>query len=56
MNVRDMELLKTRLWIDFEGEKGYDYGGLSRSAICFVCFITGFAGHAIVMVDVCICI
>ena len=30
MNVKDVEVLKSRIWIDFEGEKGYDYGGLSR--------------------------
>ena len=32
MNVADVELLKSRLWIEFEGERGYDYGGVSRSA------------------------
>ena len=30
MNVRDVELLKSRLYVKFEGEVGYDYGGLAR--------------------------
>lgn len=30
MNVRDVELLKTRLYIIFKGESGLDYGGVSR--------------------------
>ena len=32
MNVANVELLKSRIWIEFEGERGYDYGGVSRSA------------------------
>ncbi|CAF0748147.1 unnamed protein product [Rotaria sordida] len=30
MSIKDLELLKTRLWIVFDGERGLDYGGLSR--------------------------
>ncbi|CAF2249964.1 unnamed protein product [Rotaria magnacalcarata] len=30
MSVRDAEVLKTRLWIIFDGERGLDYGGVSR--------------------------
>nr|XP_057944449.1 E3 ubiquitin-protein ligase NEDD4-like isoform X2 [Doryrhamphus excisus] len=28
--VKRAELLKARLWVEFEGEKGLDYGGLAR--------------------------
>ena len=49
MNVADVELLKSRLWIEFEGERGYDYGGVSRSAQVFTHFVTRIAGHMIVM-------
>ena len=49
MNVKDVELLKSRIWIDFAGEKGYDYGGLSRLVKVFTCFVTGLADHVIVM-------
>ncbi|CAN9507050.1 unnamed protein product [Ophioblennius macclurei] len=28
--VKRPDLLKARLWVDFEGEKGLDYGGLAR--------------------------
>ena len=30
MNCKKCDLLKTRLWIEFEGERGLDYGGLAR--------------------------
>ncbi|CAF3608238.1 unnamed protein product, partial [Rotaria sp. Silwood2] len=30
MSIKDTEVLKTRLWIIFDGERGFDYGGLSR--------------------------
>ncbi|KAL3866138.1 hypothetical protein ACJMK2_043467 [Sinanodonta woodiana] len=30
MNVKKPELLKTRLWIEFDGEVGLDYGGVAR--------------------------
>ena len=30
MSIRDAEVLKTRLWVIFDGERGLDYGGLSR--------------------------
>lgn len=28
--VKNTDLLKTKLWIEFEGETGLDYGGLAR--------------------------
>lgn len=28
--VKRTDLLKAQLWVDFEGEKGLDYGGLAR--------------------------
>ncbi|XP_064610095.1 LOW QUALITY PROTEIN: E3 ubiquitin-protein ligase NEDD4-like [Liolophura sinensis] len=30
MNVKKTDLLKTRLWIEFDGEVGLDYGGVAR--------------------------
>lgn len=30
MHERNIELLRSQLWIEFEGEKSYDYGGVSR--------------------------
>ncbi|XP_050400244.1 E3 ubiquitin-protein ligase NEDD4 isoform X2 [Patella vulgata] len=30
MNIKETEHLKTRLWIEFDGETGLDYGGVSR--------------------------
>lgn len=30
MTVNKIELLKTKLWVEFEGEVGLDYGGLAR--------------------------
>ncbi|KAI4829909.1 hypothetical protein KUCAC02_001569 [Chaenocephalus aceratus] len=30
LSVKRADLLKARLWVDFEGEKGLDYGGLAR--------------------------
>ena len=30
MNVRDVEHLKSRLYVEFQGETGLDYGGLAR--------------------------
>lgn len=30
LSVKRPELLKARLWLEFEGEKGLDYGGLAR--------------------------
>ncbi|CAF0944386.1 unnamed protein product [Adineta ricciae] len=30
MSIKDVEVFKTRLWIVFDGERGLDYGGLSR--------------------------
>lgn len=30
MNVSRIDLLKTKLWVEFEGEVGLDYGGLAR--------------------------
>lgn len=29
-SVSRIELLKTKLWVEFEGEVGLDYGGLAR--------------------------
>lgn len=29
-SVNRMEILKTKLWVEFEGEVGLDYGGLAR--------------------------
>ena len=31
MGISDVEKLKSRLYIKFEGESGLDYGGLARS-------------------------
>ncbi|XP_072236611.1 E3 ubiquitin-protein ligase NEDD4 isoform X3 [Leuresthes tenuis] len=30
LGVKKADLLKARLWVEFEGEKGLDYGGLAR--------------------------
>ncbi|UJR33213.1 hypothetical protein I4U23_020668 [Adineta vaga] len=30
MSLKDVEVFKTRLWVVFDGERGLDYGGLSR--------------------------
>ena len=30
MNVRDIEHLKSRLYVEFQGETGLDYGGVAR--------------------------
>ncbi|KAK2142826.1 hypothetical protein LSH36_909g00076 [Paralvinella palmiformis] len=30
MNIKNADLLKTRLWIEFDGEHGLDYGGVAR--------------------------
>ena len=30
MHERNTELLRSQLWIEFDGEKSYDYGGVSR--------------------------
>ena len=30
MSKNDPNMLKTRLWVEFDGEKGLDYGGVSR--------------------------
>lgn len=30
LSVKRPDLLKARLWVEFEGEKGLDYGGLAR--------------------------
>lgn len=30
ISVKKAECLKARLWIEFEGEKGLDYGGVAR--------------------------
>ncbi|CAL1604057.1 unnamed protein product [Knipowitschia caucasica] len=30
LSVKRPELLKARLWVEFEGEKGLDYGGIAR--------------------------
>lgn len=30
MGVKRADLLKARLWIEFDGEKGLDYGGVAR--------------------------
>ncbi|XP_068596388.1 E3 ubiquitin-protein ligase NEDD4 [Brachionichthys hirsutus] len=30
LSVKRADLLKARLWVDFEGEKGLDYGGIAR--------------------------
>lgn len=29
-SISRIELLKTKLWVEFEGEVGLDYGGLAR--------------------------
>jgi hypothetical protein len=28
--IKDVELLKSRLYVEFQGEKGLDYGGVAR--------------------------
>ena len=30
MNCKNKNFLKARLWVKFDGEKGLDYGGVSR--------------------------
>lgn len=30
MGVKKADFLKGRLWIEFDGEKGLDYGGVAR--------------------------
>ena len=30
MKVKDVEVLKAQLWVEFQGEKGLDYGGVAR--------------------------
>lgn len=30
MNIRDPEMLKSRLYVEFQGETGLDYGGVAR--------------------------
>jgi len=30
MNCKNLNHLKARLWVKFDGEKGLDYGGVSR--------------------------
>ncbi len=30
MSCRNRDYLKTKLWVKFEGERGIDYGGVSR--------------------------
>ena len=30
MKVTDVEMLKSRLYVEFQGEKGLDYGGVAR--------------------------
>ena len=30
MNVKDADRLKSRLYVEFRGEKGLDYGGVAR--------------------------
>ena len=30
LNISNIDLLKTKLWIVFDGEVGLDYGGVSR--------------------------
>ena len=30
MNMRDVEILKARLYVEFQGETGLDYGGVAR--------------------------
>lgn len=30
LSVKRADLLKARLWVEFEGEKGLDYGGVAR--------------------------
>lgn len=30
LSVKRSDLLKARLWVEFEGEKGLDYGGVAR--------------------------
>lgn len=30
LSVTRADLLKARLWVEFEGEKGLDYGGIAR--------------------------
>lgn len=30
LSVKRPDLLKARLWVEFEGEKGLDYGGVAR--------------------------
>ena len=30
MHERNTDLLRSQLWVEFDGEKSYDYGGVSR--------------------------
>lgn len=30
MSHKSADMLKCRLWVEFDGEKGLDYGGVSR--------------------------
>ena len=39
--IRDTEKLKARLWVVFQGEKGLDYGGVSRYVYMSSCRSTG---------------
>ena len=33
LNSREINQVRARLWIEFVGEKGLDYGGVSREVI-----------------------
>ena len=33
MSCKKLDHLKTRLWVKFDGEKGLDYGGVSRYSV-----------------------
>ena len=37
MGISDVEKLKSRLYVKFEGESGLDYGGLARLSSYFLC-------------------
>ncbi len=36
MSCKKLDHLKARLWVKFDGEKGLDYGGVSRYVLCLV--------------------
>ena len=51
--MRDPEVLKARLWVEFDGERGLDYGGLTRSVI--IIFTAPFFNNNYIIYDIIIC-